>query len=94
MESAATTSRSSTLFWIGLAMIGPPSLALCVRALWTAMGAEPAHGIAIDLPAALPAWSRGTEVITAGVGLSASQFVGALGLLGFVTLLRRQRVPR
>ena len=89
MESAAKPSHATTMFWFCFAMFGPPILALCVRAVWTAVGAEPAHGVAVDLPSALPSWSRSPEVITAGLGLTVSHFAGALGLVGFVTLLRR-----
>ena len=42
MESAAKPSHATTMFWFCFAMFGPPILALCVRAVWTAVGAEPA----------------------------------------------------
>lgn len=92
MQTAPESNRAMTVFWHCLAMFGPPALALFVRTAWTSLGVEPAHGVAVDLPAALPAWSRGPEVITAGFGLSLSQVVGLLALLALVPALRRPLV--
>lgn len=89
MESPATSNRNTTPFWLGLAMFGPPLLALVVRMTWSTLGAEPAHGIAIELPSTLPVWSTSPEVITAGFGLTPSQLLGAFGLAGLATSLRR-----